>query len=360
MTITNTFDLDEISESQSDKFLTHNEDNRRLSAGIAGVFEYDFASNPSSYTLSTTEGEEEWRYRVMHFTDNGSPQLTSQTSIIFPATKNPPVVQILNNTSVNLFATVGGSPDRGAVIPPGEVRAVYKNPVTGDMDYADNMGRLYNTGEYDVATDADHTLPDDMAGNFAIYVHDNTPTLTAARTLTLPPGEYPGAHFIYNTSGYELTFKYTGDAGAGVPIPSGTGRWLVNAGPAFGLDYAIAAMDKQLANGQVMNIRDANGSGSPDEYSIDANNVGEFLKVNAQRLMVPNDTGFLDMDIRSVITGRYEGTGTLEIYADSSVTIDYPGGSVTGGVAGVISVQYGQFSLIRLAANHYTLEGRID
>lgn len=353
MTISNEFDLDEISESQSDKYLTHNESNRQLGAGIAGVFEYDFASNPSSYTLSTTAGSEEWRYRIMRFTDNGSPQLTSETSIIFPAAKNPPIVQIKNDTAVNLRAITDASPSSGVIIPPGEVRSVYKNPETDDMDYADNMGRVYNTASYDVASDSNHTLPDDTAGQFAIYVNDNSPTLTTDRTLTLAAGEYPGIHFVYNSSAYTLTFKYSGDVGPGVAIPPDCGHFIVNAGPAFGLSFYAASIN-HIFNGQFTNVWSRSGTGSPDEYTLVVNDQGSFLKVDADRLVVPPNSS-VDFPVRTAICGRnVSATKTLTITAGAGVTINSPGGLVD------IADQHGQFSLVYEGSDVWSLEGRLS
>ena len=105
MTIPNDFELEEMTQAQVDKYVTHNDDNRRLGAGVVGRLTHNFASD-ANYTLSTVDGSEEWRYAVIDFTDSGV-LLTAGRDVVFPA-KNGPAYIVTNSTAQILTMKISG------------------------------------------------------------------------------------------------------------------------------------------------------------------------------------------------------------------------------------------------------------
>lgn len=130
MTIANDFELVEMSQSQADKYLRHNEDNRRLAAGIAGRLVHDFSSD-ADYTLDSSVMIEEWRYRFMEFTDTGT-KLTTGRSVIWPA-KNGPVHRVKNSTAQTLTLKVTGQ--TGVTITAGSTGRYFYNGTDIQADY---------------------------------------------------------------------------------------------------------------------------------------------------------------------------------------------------------------------------------
>lgn len=76
--------LPEIAESQSGKYLTHNEALAILDGAVAGLFTKNMASD-ADYTLATTGTPPyEWQRAAVKITDTG-PVLTTGRNIIVPA-----------------------------------------------------------------------------------------------------------------------------------------------------------------------------------------------------------------------------------------------------------------------------------
>ncbi len=99
--------LPEIAESQSSKYLTHNEALAILDGAVAGLFTKNMASD-ADYTLATTGTPPyEWQRAAVKVTDTG-PVLTTGRNIIVPAEAKPYI--FINATAQTLtLKTPAGS-----------------------------------------------------------------------------------------------------------------------------------------------------------------------------------------------------------------------------------------------------------
>jgi len=112
MAIDNDFNLAEMTQSQGDKYLTHNEENRRIAAAVAGSTTLNFASDADmTVNSSDTDGTESWRYLVLVITDT-SVFLTTGRNVILPSKGGLKV--IVNKTAQTL--TVKTSAGTGVAV----------------------------------------------------------------------------------------------------------------------------------------------------------------------------------------------------------------------------------------------------
>jgi hypothetical protein len=130
MTIANDFEMVEMTQSQADKYLRHNEDNRRLAAGVAGRLTHNFTTD-ANYTLDTATGAEQWRYKFMQFTDSGV-VLTAGRDVIFPSKKGPEHY-IHNDTAQTITVKIAGQ--TGVAITTGSKVRVFYNGTDMEAGY---------------------------------------------------------------------------------------------------------------------------------------------------------------------------------------------------------------------------------
>ncbi len=108
MTIDNDFNLQEMTQSQANRYVTHNEENRRLGAAVAGSTTLDFASDADmTINASDSDGTESWRYQTLVITDTGV-VLTTGRNVILPSKGG--LHFVINKTAQTLtFKTSGGT-----------------------------------------------------------------------------------------------------------------------------------------------------------------------------------------------------------------------------------------------------------
>ena len=108
MTIDNDFNLAEMTQSQSDKYVTHNTENRRIAAAVAGSTTLNFSSDANmTINSSDTDGTESWRYQTLVITDSGA-VLTTGRDVILPSKGG--LHFVINKTAQTLtFKTSGGT-----------------------------------------------------------------------------------------------------------------------------------------------------------------------------------------------------------------------------------------------------------
>lgn len=108
MTIDNDFNLQEMTQSQSDKYVTHNTENRRIAAAVAGSTTLNFSSDANmTINSSDTDGTESWRYQTLVITDSGV-VLTTGRDVILPSKGG--LHFVINKTAQTLtFKTSGGT-----------------------------------------------------------------------------------------------------------------------------------------------------------------------------------------------------------------------------------------------------------
>lgn len=126
MTIDNDFNLQEMTQSQSDKYVTHNTENRRIAAAVAG--RKTIALTDANYTLnaSDTDGAEEWRYKFLTFTGT----LTAGRDVVMPA-KGPEWVVFNNGTGQTLTFKITGQ--TGVAVANNAKARIYYDDVAGDI-----------------------------------------------------------------------------------------------------------------------------------------------------------------------------------------------------------------------------------
>lgn len=108
MTIDNDFNLQEMTYYQNDKYVTHNEENRRIAAAVAGSTTLNFSSDANmTINSSDTDGTESWRYQTLVITDSGV-VLTTGRDVILPSKGG--LHFVINKTAQTLtFKTSGGT-----------------------------------------------------------------------------------------------------------------------------------------------------------------------------------------------------------------------------------------------------------
>lgn len=108
MTIDNDFNLAEMTQAQADKYVTHNTENRRIAAAVAGSITLDFASDADmTINASDTDGTESWRYLTLVITDTGV-VLSVGRNVVLPSKGG--LHFVINRTAQTLtFKTSGGS-----------------------------------------------------------------------------------------------------------------------------------------------------------------------------------------------------------------------------------------------------------
>ena len=108
MTIDNDFNLQEMTQSQSDKYVTHNTENRRIAAAVAGSTTLNFSSDANmTINSSDADGTESWRYQTLVITDSGV-VLTTGRDVILPSKGG--LHFVINKTAQTLtFKTSGGT-----------------------------------------------------------------------------------------------------------------------------------------------------------------------------------------------------------------------------------------------------------
>lgn len=108
MTIDNDFNLQEMTYYQNDKYVTHNEENRRIAAAVAGSTTLNFSSDANmTINSSDTDGTESWRYQTLVITDSGA-VLTTGRDVILPSKGG--LHFVINKTAQTLtFKTSGGT-----------------------------------------------------------------------------------------------------------------------------------------------------------------------------------------------------------------------------------------------------------
>ena len=130
--INNDFNLQEMAQSQADKYLLHNTENRRISAVIVGRLVLDFTADADmTINSSDTDGDEHWRYKFIEFTDVGV-VLTVGRDVIFPA-KNGPVYRLKNSTAQELTLKITGQ--AGVAIAAGATGRYLYNGTDIQADY---------------------------------------------------------------------------------------------------------------------------------------------------------------------------------------------------------------------------------
>lgn len=130
MTIDNDFNLQEMSQSQGDKYLTHNEENRRLGAAIAGKAVIDMGSDANlTINASNNDGTESWRYMFLNITDTGV-VLTTGRDVILPASAKMWIVE--NETAQTLTFKITGQ--TGVAVTTGNNATLYYRSTAGDIE----------------------------------------------------------------------------------------------------------------------------------------------------------------------------------------------------------------------------------
>ena len=279
MTIPNDFELEEMTQAQVDKYVTHNDDNRRLGAGVVGRLTHNFASD-ANYTLSTVDGTEEWRYAVIELTDSGV-LLTAGRDVVFPA-KNGPAYIVTNSTAQILTMKISGQ--------------------TGTAVAASETLLLYYDGTDISLVGAEHAL---LAGS--------TAQAFACSNLAFPATQVPSADPNTLDDYEEGTFTATLTASTPPTATLTTTGNYVKVGGKVLIGLAFLNVDTSGASGAV------NVTGLPftshstlrvigPVQSIDVvastNRVVAYLNISSTNLRLQDSTAFSNLAI-SAGTARY-------------------------------------------------------
>lgn len=129
MTIDNDFNLAEMTQSQNDKYITHNTENRRIAAAVAGRTSVDMGSDANlTLNASDTDGTESWRYRFINITDTGV-ALTATRDVVMPAKGTDWIVE--NETAQSLVFKITGQ--TGVTVTTGNAAHIYYQATAGDI-----------------------------------------------------------------------------------------------------------------------------------------------------------------------------------------------------------------------------------
>lgn len=87
-------------------YIIQNTINDNIARAVAGRATIDFSSD-ANLTLSTTEGSDQWRDKVITFTDTGV-VLTAGRDVVFPDKDGPVPYLIVNDTAQTLTCKLSG------------------------------------------------------------------------------------------------------------------------------------------------------------------------------------------------------------------------------------------------------------
>lgn len=147
MTTTN-LQLAEITESQANKYATHNNALVELDDIIAGTLVKELTSD-ADYTLLTTGSPAEWQRAVIKITDT-TPNLTAARNIIVP---NNEKVYIAYNATGTYNLTFKTSAGTGVSVPPGKAALVYSDGT--NVEPANNYAAALSLGALLMAGNVD-------------------------------------------------------------------------------------------------------------------------------------------------------------------------------------------------------------
>ena len=215
MALTNAMELDELTENQADKFETHNDDLRRVQEAIAGTLA--LAMSDANYSLSTTVGSEEWRYKRIRVTGT----LTANRDIVYPDKKGPHLFILENATTGGYSLTIKRSGQTGVTVRNGDMAICYHNG-TDVIDAVSTNATIekiskglsgltiVNMGG------GSYSIPYAESGNKG-YVFINSGS-GATLTLDTSTHYYPADVTIGNYSANAVYIKQTGESGNGILI----------------------------------------------------------------------------------------------------------------------------------------------
>lgn len=216
MALTNAMELDELTENQADKFETHNDDLRRIQEAIGGTLA--LAMSDANYSLSTTTGSEEWRYKRIRVTGT----LTANRDIVYPDKKGPHLFILENATTGGYTLTIKRSGQTGVAVKNGDTAILYHNgtDVIDALETSASIEKLVNfTSGVEIINmgAGNYTVPESQAGALFYVVGVATDGAVLSFDGSHP---YPLDIRLLNlASGTTITAKLTGDIGGGVDVP---------------------------------------------------------------------------------------------------------------------------------------------
>lgn len=257
MALSNVMELDELTENQADKFETHNDDLRRVQEAVAGTLNLTLPGD-ADYSLSTTTGSEEWRYKRIKVSA-GSPSLTAARSIIYPNKAGPHLFIFENNTTQTL--TIKRSGQTGVEVKAGDMAICYHNgtdvidAVTTNAAFARHEQMLNGIAFINMGG-GDYTLSEAEAGYSVYAVFGNN----AGDVLYFDEShDYPVEVVIVNLTGNYLIAQFVSDIGNGVQV-----------GPLAGVRCVFDQINNQVIDGLPTYVS-ATGRRKSIAFTSDAN-----------------------------------------------------------------------------------------
>lgn len=258
MALSNVMELDELTENQADKFETHNDDLRRVQEAVAGTLNLTLPGD-ADYSLSTTTGSEEWRYKRIRVSE-GSPSLTAARSIIYPNKAGPHMFIFENNT--NQALTIKRSGQTGVSVLAGDMSICYHNgtDIVNAIETTSIVQRLlgFTSGiEYVDMGEGDYTLTSAQSAAIFYVIYA---AVDGAVLYFNTDDNYPSDLRVFNlASGTTITAKTVGDVKDGVGVPYGEFRCIT----------PVPANPQMLDS--MINYKNATGERKSVNFSTDAN-----------------------------------------------------------------------------------------